>query len=200
MAYKRNPMRSERIASLSRYVMADALNPALTASAQWFERTLDDSANKRVSVPEAFLAVDGILALYNNIISGLTVYPKIIARHLADELPFMATEDILMYCVKRGGDRQALHEAIREHSVAAGRAVKAEGDAKRPDHTHRGRQPLRADRERADRAARSRQIHRGLRANRPRNMSRRSARCWTAKTQPAQFPKSGFETGRIFNL
>ena len=127
MAYKRNPMRSERIASLSRYVMADALNPALTASAQWFERTLDDSANKRVSVPEAFLAVDGILALYNNIISGLTVYPKIIARHLADELPFMATEDILMYCVKRGGDRQALHEAIREHSVAAGRAVKAEG-------------------------------------------------------------------------
>ncbi len=127
MAYKRNPMRSERIASLSRYVIADALNPALTASSQWFERTLDDSANKRVSIPEAFLAVDGILALYHNVISGLTVYPKIIARHLADELPFMATEDILMYCVNRGGDRQALHEAIREHSIAAAKAVKAEG-------------------------------------------------------------------------
>jgi adenylosuccinate lyase len=127
MAYKRNPMRSERIASLARYVIANALNPALTASAQWFERTLDDSANKRISIPEAFLAVDAILALYKSVISGLTVYPKMIERHLAEELPFIATENILMYCVKRGGDRQALHEAIREHSVAAGRTIKAEG-------------------------------------------------------------------------
>lgn len=127
MAYKRNPMRSERIASLARYVIANALNPALTASAQWFERTLDDSANKRISIPEAFLAVDAILALYKSVISGLTVYPKMIERHLAEELPFIATENILMYCVKRGGDRQTLHEAIREHSVAAGRAIKAEG-------------------------------------------------------------------------
>ena len=106
MAYKRNPMRSERIASLSRYVIVNALNPALTASAQWFERTLDDSANKRIALPEAFLAVDAILSLYINIISGVSVYPKIIEKHLADELPFMATENILMYCVKKGGDRE----------------------------------------------------------------------------------------------
>lgn len=127
MAYKRNPMRSERIASLSRYVIANELNPALTASAQWFERTLDDSANKRISLPEAFLAVDAILGLYKNVISGLVVYPKMIERHLREELPFIATENIMMYCVKKGGDRQALHEAVREHSVAAGRAIKSEG-------------------------------------------------------------------------
>ncbi len=128
MAYKRNPMRSERIASLARYVMCDTLNPAITAATQWFERTLDDSANRRIAIPEAFLAVDAILALYNNIISGLTVYDKIIERHLSAELPFMATENILMYCVKnKGGDRQALHEAIRKHSVAAAKVVKQEG-------------------------------------------------------------------------
>ncbi|MBD5092262.1 MAG: adenylosuccinate lyase [Clostridiales bacterium] len=128
MAYKRNPMRSERIASLARYVMCDSLNPAITAATQWFERTLDDSANKRIAIPEAFLAVDAILALYNNIISGLTVYPKIVQRHLNSELPFMATENILMYCVKnKGGDRQVLHEAIRTHSVAAAKVVKQEG-------------------------------------------------------------------------
>ena len=128
MAYKRNPMRSERIASLARYVMCDSLNPAITAATQWFERTLDDSANKRIAIPEAFLAVDAILALYNNIISGLTVYPKIVERHLNSELPFMATENILMYCVKnKGGDRQVLHEAIRTHSVAAAKVVKQEG-------------------------------------------------------------------------
>jgi len=128
MAYKRNPMRSERICSLSRYVMCDVLNPAFTASSQWFERTLDDSANKRISVPEAFLAVDAILALYNNVISGLKVFPKIIERNLARELPFMATENILMYCVKnKGGDRQELHEAIRVHSVAAATVVKEQG-------------------------------------------------------------------------
>ena len=124
MAYKRNPMRSERIASLSRYVMTDALNPALTASSQWFERTLDDSANKRISIPEAFLAVDAILSLYINIIGGVTVYPKIIEKHLNEELPFMATENIMMYCTKKGGDRQALHEAIRTHSVAAAKQIK----------------------------------------------------------------------------
>ena len=127
MAYKRNPMRSERIASLARYVVADALNPAITAGTQWFERTLDDSANKRISVPEAFLAVDGILTLYINIVSGMTVYPKMIEKHLNEELPFMATENILMYCVKKGGDRQTLHEAIRQHAVAAAKAVKQEG-------------------------------------------------------------------------
>lgn len=128
MAYKRNPMRSERIASLARYVMCDTLNPAITAATQWFERTLDDSANRRIAIPEAFLAVDAILALYNNIISGLTVYPKIIERHLKAELPFMATENILMYCVtEKGGDRQVLHEAIRQHSVAAAKVVKLEG-------------------------------------------------------------------------
>lgn len=128
MAYKRNPMRSERIASLARYVMCDTLNPAVTAATQWFERTLDDSANRRIAIPEAFLAVDAILALYNNIIGGLTVYPKIIERHLKAELPFMATENILMYCVtNKGGDRQVLHEAIRRHSVAAAKVVKQEG-------------------------------------------------------------------------
>lgn len=127
MAYKRNPMRSERIASLSKFVIADALNPAMTAGTQWFERTLDDSANRRISIPEAFLATDGILMLYLNVISGLTVFPKMISRHLDEELPFMATENILMHCVEKGGDRQVLHEAIREHSVAAGRAVKLEG-------------------------------------------------------------------------
>ena len=127
MAYKRNPMRSERIASLSRYVICDCMNTAVTASAQWLERTLDDSANRRISVPEAFLAVDGILTLYANIVGGLTVYPKVIEKHLNAELPFMATENILMYCVRKGGDRQELHEAIRKHSVAAGLAVKQEG-------------------------------------------------------------------------
>ena len=127
MAYKRNPMRSERIASLSRYVMIDALNPAMTASEQWFERTLDDSANRRISIPEAFLAVDGILSLVVNILSGMTVYPGVIRRHLNDELPFIATENILMHCVKKGKDRQVLHEAIRTHSVAAAKAIKEHG-------------------------------------------------------------------------
>lgn len=127
MAYKRNPMRSERIASLSRYVMIDVLNPAVTAATQWFERTLDDSANKRLSVPEAFLAIDGILDLYLNVASGLVVYPKVIEQRLMSELPFMATENIMMDAVKAGGDRQELHERIREHSMAAGRVVKEEG-------------------------------------------------------------------------
>ena len=127
MAYKRNPMRSERIASLSRYVMIDALNPAWTASAQWFERTLDDSANKRVSIAEAFLAIDGILDLYINVTSGLVVYPKVIEARLMSELPFMATENIMMDAVKKGGDRQELHEKIRQHSMAAGAVVKIEG-------------------------------------------------------------------------
>ena len=127
MAYKRNPMRSERIASLARYVMADAVNPALTEAAQWFERTLDDSANKRLSIPEAFLAVDGILNLYANVADGLVVYPKVIEQHLLKELPFMATENIMMDAVKRGGNRQELHERIRVHSMAAGKVVKEEG-------------------------------------------------------------------------
>ena len=127
MAYKRNPMRSERIASLSRYVMVDAMNPAITSATQWFERTLDDSANKRLSVPEAFLAVDGILDLYLNVVDGLVVYPKVIEKHLMAELPFMATENIMMDAVKAGGDRQELHERIRELSMEAGRNVKAEG-------------------------------------------------------------------------
>ena len=127
MAYKRNPMRSERIASLSRLVIADAINPAMTAGSQWFERTLDDSANRRISIPESFLAVDGILSLYINIVQGVTVYPKVVRKHLMEELPFMATENILMYCVKKGGDRQTLHEAIRNHSVAAGKAIKRDG-------------------------------------------------------------------------
>lgn len=127
MAYKRNPMRSERICSLARYVITDTLNPALTASVQWLERTLDDSANRRISIPEAFLAVDSILSLYANVISGGTVYPNMCMRHLKEELPFMATENILMYCVGKGGDRQALHEAIREHSVAVAKTIKLEG-------------------------------------------------------------------------
>ena len=127
MAYKRNPMRSERMASLANYVIADTLNPAITAATQWFERTLDDSANKRISIPEAFLAVDGILDLYLNITDGLVVYPKVIESHLMKELPFMATEMILMDAVKAGGDRQELHERIRVHSMAAGKVVKEEG-------------------------------------------------------------------------
>ena len=127
MAYKRNPMRSERIASLSRYVMIDALNPAITSATQWFERTLDDSANKRLSVPEGFLAVDGILDLMLNVVDGLVVYPKVIEKHLMAELPFMATENIMMDAVKAGGDRQELHEKIRELSMEAGRTVKVEG-------------------------------------------------------------------------
>ena len=127
MAYKRNPMRSERIASLANYVMSDAMNPALVASTQWFERTLDDSANKRLSVPEGFLAVDGILDLYLNVVDGLVVYPKVIESRLMKELPFMATENIMMDAVKAGGDRQELHERIRQHSMAAGKVVKEEG-------------------------------------------------------------------------
>lgn len=127
MAYKRNPMRSERIGSLARYVIADSINPAITASTQWFERTLDDSANKRLSVPEAFLCVDAILSLYRNVVDGLVVYPKVIEQHLNNELPFMATENIMMDAVKKGGDRQELHEKIRSHSMEAGRMVKAEG-------------------------------------------------------------------------
>ena len=127
MAYKRNPMRSERIASLSRYVMIDALNPAITSATQWFERTLDDSANKRLSIPEAFLAVDGILDLCLNVVDGLVVYPKVIEKRLRSELPFMATENIMMDAVKNGGNRQELHERIRELSMEAGRNVKVEG-------------------------------------------------------------------------
>ncbi len=127
MAYKRNPMRSERIASLSRYVMIDALNPAITSATQWFERTLDDSANKRLSIPEGFLAIDGILDLCMNVTDGLKVYPKVIEKHLLAELPFMATENIMMDAVKRGGDRQELHEEIRSLSMQAGATVKEEG-------------------------------------------------------------------------
>ena len=127
MAYKRNPMRSERIASLSRFVMVDALNPAITSATQWFERTLDDSANKRLSIPEGFLAIDGILDLCLNVVDGLVVYPKVIEKRLRSELPFMATENIMMDAVKAGGDRQELHERIRELSMEAGRNVKEEG-------------------------------------------------------------------------
>ena len=127
MAYKRNPMRSERIASLANYVMVDALNPAITSATQWFERTLDDSANKRISVPEAFLAIDGILDLYLNVVDGLVVYPKVIEKRLMAELPFMATENIMMDAVKAGGDRQELHEEIRKLSMIAGKNVKEEG-------------------------------------------------------------------------
>jgi len=128
MAYKRNPMRSERIASLSRYVIADAINPAITSATQWFERTLDDSANKRLSVPEGFLAVDGILDLCLNVVDGLVVYPKVIEKRLRSELPFMATENIMMDAVKAGGDRQELHERIRELSMEAGKTVKEKGE------------------------------------------------------------------------
>ena len=127
MAYKRNPMRSERIASLANYVMSDVMNASFVASTQWFERTLDDSANKRLSVPEGFLAVDGILDLYLNVVDGLVVYPKVIESRLMKELPFMATENIMMDAVKAGGDRQELHERIRQHSMEAGRVVKVEG-------------------------------------------------------------------------
>ncbi len=127
MAYKRNPMRSERIASLSRFVIVDALNPAITSATQWFERTLDDSANKRLSIPEGFLAIDGILDLCLNVVDGLVVYPKVIEKRLRSELPFMATENIMMDAVKAGGDRQELHERIRELSMEAGRNVKVEG-------------------------------------------------------------------------
>lgn len=127
MAYKRNPMRSERIGSLARYVIADSMNPAITAATQWFERTLDDSANKRISVPEAFLCIDAILILFRNVVDGLVVYPKVIERHLNDELPFMATENIMMDAVKKGGNRQELHERIRVHSMDAGKVVKSEG-------------------------------------------------------------------------
>ena len=127
MAYKRNPMRSERIASLSRYVISDLMNPYITAATQWFERTLDDSANKRLSVPEAFLAIDGILDLYMNVADGLVVYEKVIEKHIMAELPFMATENIMMDAVKRGGDRQELHEKIRTLSMEAGRNVKERG-------------------------------------------------------------------------
>ncbi|HBE08694.1 MAG TPA: adenylosuccinate lyase, partial [Lachnospiraceae bacterium] len=127
MAYKRNPMRSERICSLARYIMVDALNPAFTTAGQWFERTLDDSANKRISVPEAFLACDAILSIYLNVASGLVVYPKVIEKRLMSELPFMATENIMMDAVKRGGNRQELHEKIRELSWQAAAVVKQEG-------------------------------------------------------------------------
>ena len=127
MAYKRNPMRSERIASLSRYVIIDALNPAITSATQWFERTLDDSANKRISVAEAFLATDGILELCLNVVDGLVVNDKVITKHLMSELPFMATENIMMDAVKAGGDRQEMHEEIRRLSMEAGKHVKQEG-------------------------------------------------------------------------
>jgi adenylosuccinate lyase len=127
MAYKRNPMRSERIASLSRYIISDAINPAITAATQWFERTLDDSANKRLSIPEAFLATDAVLNLYANVADGLVVYPKVIEQHLRKELPFMATENIMMDAVKRGGDRQELHEHIRIHSMEASKVIKEQG-------------------------------------------------------------------------
>lgn len=127
MAYKRNPMRSERMGALARYVISDSLNPAITASAQWFERTLDDSANKRISIAEAFLATDGILDLYLNITDGMVVYPKVVEADILKELPFMATENIMMDAVKAGGDRQELHELVRQHSMAAGKVVKEEG-------------------------------------------------------------------------
>lgn len=127
MPYKRNPMRSERICALARYVILDSINPAMTAYNQWFERTLDDSANKRISIPEAFLAVDSILNIIINIVSGIVVYPKVIHQHVMNELPFMATENIMMSAVKRGGNRQELHERIRVHSISAGKRIKEEG-------------------------------------------------------------------------
>ena len=129
MAYKRNPMRSERIAAISNYIISDCMNPMITAATQWFERTLDDSANKRVSISEAFLALDGVLTLYMNVADGLVVYPKVIEKRLMSELPFMATENVMMDAVKAGGNRQELHEKIRVHSMAAGRRVKEEGEA-----------------------------------------------------------------------
>jgi adenylosuccinate lyase len=127
MPYKRNPMRCERICALARYVIADAANTAMTAASQWFERTLDDSANKRLSIPEAFLAVDAILSIYLNVAAGIKVYPKVIDKRLREELPFIATENIMMKAVQRGGNRQELHEAIRVHSIAAGQTVKEQG-------------------------------------------------------------------------
>ena len=127
MAYKRNPMRSERICSLARYVMSLPINPAMTEATQWFERTLDDSANRRLVLPEAFLATDVILSILLNVTAGLKVYPKVIARHIQAELPFMATENLLMEAVKHGGNRQELHEVIRTHSMTAARRVKEEG-------------------------------------------------------------------------
>ena len=132
MPYKRNPMRCERICSLARYVIVDVGNPAVTAATQWFERTLDDSANKRISVPEAFLAVDAILNIYMNVASGLVVHPKVIEKHVLEELPFMASENIMMDAVKRGGNRQELHERIRVHSIEAGKDVKDRGLANHP--------------------------------------------------------------------
>ena len=129
MPYKRNPMRSERICALSRYVIKNAVNPAMTAATQWFERTLDDSANRRIAVAEAFLAVDAILEIYINVTAGLVVYERVVRRRVMEKLPFMATEDIMMEAVKRGGNRQELHEALREHSHAAARQVKLEGGA-----------------------------------------------------------------------
>lgn len=128
MAYKRNPMRSERIAGLARYVMINSLNPAITSSCQWFERTLDDSSNKRIAVPEAFLATDAILNIYMNVSENLVVYPKVIEKHIMEELPFMATENIMMDAVKKGGDRQELHEKIREHSMEASKVIKEDGN------------------------------------------------------------------------
>ena len=127
MAYKRNPMRSERISALARYVIVNALNPAITASTQWLERTLDDSANRRISIPEAYLALDSILNIYQNIADGIVVYPRVIEKHVMEELPFMATENILMEAVKKGGDRQELHERIRQHSLASAGRVKNDG-------------------------------------------------------------------------
>jgi adenylosuccinate lyase len=127
MPYKRNPMRSERICALSRYVIADTLNPAITSATQWFERTLDDSANKRIAIPEAFLGIDAILNIMINVADGIVVYPKVIEQRVMNELPFMATENIMMSAVKRGGNRQELHEQIRLHSMAAGKRVKEEG-------------------------------------------------------------------------
>src|SRR5690606_16779245 len=127
MPYKRNPMRSERITALARHVIALTIDPAFTAATQWFERTLDDSANKRIAVPEAYLATDAILLILHNVVSGLVVYPEMIRRHLEEELPFMATENLMMRSVKRGGDRQELHEKVRRHAVAAGKRVKQEG-------------------------------------------------------------------------
>ena len=127
MAYKRNPMRSERISALARYVIVNALNPAITASTQWLERTLDDSANRRISIPEAYLALDSILNIYQNIADGIVVYPRVIEKHVMEELPFMATENILMEAVKKGGDRQELHERIRQHSLDSAGRVKNDG-------------------------------------------------------------------------
>lgn len=179
MAYKRNPMRSERIASLARYVVADALNPAMTASTQWFERTLDDSANKRISVAEGFLAVDAILSLVVNVVDGLVVNTAVIDRDLRRELPFMATENIMMDCAKRGGDRQELHEAIRTHSMEAARRVKAGGRRQRPARAHRGGRHLRRNPWKICRACWSPAGMWGARRNRPGSSWRAKwRRCW----------------------